>query len=486
MGKVFISAGHGGFEDGFRNPGAIADDTTEAVEMIATRDLVVAALQSRRIEVETPSDRLSFIEEIAWINARGTEQDVAIELRLGSFRNIELRGATVFYIAANSDRKRQAKLLLDRLIDRIPELPSLGIRPDTEAALGRLAFCRDVTPPSLSIELGYLSNPQDRRLLQTRRREYAQGLADGLEMWLKTVSEVDLGSSIPSVSPVPKQDRISRSNVITPPLTRPLTNAALKPARPKKPYPSIDIRLNGQDYAQKGIVASGNAYIPEDLLIFLGVNINLTKQIRRILYQDIVYIQSIGLRDLDISITWDAKTRTVIIRTVFKVCVGPIDLIMSYGLTTEIQLTQFLKQNNPEALQQFADLPRIYREEAAIESVNHDIAFCQMCVETGFLQFGGDVKLEQNNFGGITSKDYPTGVSFVDRRTGIRAQIQHLKAYASTAPLIQPVVDPDFNSIDRGLAPLVGQLTGRWTIDRNYDKKILAIVRRLYEFAGIL
>jgi len=66
MGKVFISAGHGGFEDGFRNPGAIADDTTEAVEMIATRDLVVAALQSKRIEVETPSDRLSIYLGWSW------------------------------------------------------------------------------------------------------------------------------------------------------------------------------------------------------------------------------------------------------------------------------------------------------------------------------------------------------------------------------------------------------------------------------------
>jgi hypothetical protein len=38
--------------------------------------------------------------------------------------------------------------------------------------------------------------------------------------------------------------------------------------------------------------------------------------------------------------------------------------------------------------------------------------------------------------------------------------------------------------VKRGTAPLVGQLAGRWAEDINYDKKIMAILRRLYELAG--
>ncbi|HAN45379.1 MAG TPA: cell wall hydrolase, partial [Cyanobacteria bacterium UBA8156] len=68
---------------------------------------------------------------------------------------------------------------------------------------------------------------------------------------------------------------------------------------------------------------------------------------------------------------------------------------------------------------------------------------------------------------------------------GVRAHIQHLKAYATTAPLVQPLVNPRFQFVSRGVAPLVGQLAGRWAVDPLYGDKILALVRRLYESAGL-
>ena len=163
---------------------------------------------------------------------------------------------------------------------------------------------------------------------------------------------------------------------------------------------------------------------------------------------------------------------------------GSIDRIMADGLTSEVQLLRLLKLNRAP-LYLYGDLPSIYREEAAIEGVNYDIAFCQMCLETGFLHFGGDVQSAQNNFGGIGAIGKGVrGDSFSDRRIGVRAQIQHLKAYASNQPLMQPLVDPRFSLVKRGTAPLLGQLSGRWAEDINYDKKIMAILRRLYELSG--
>jgi len=164
---------------------------------------------------------------------------------------------------------------------------------------------------------------------------------------------------------------------------------------------------------------------------------------------------------------------------------GQIDRIMGAGVTSEVQLLRLLQLNNAP-LNFYGDLPTIYREEAMIEGVNYDIAFCQMCLETGFLQFGGDVKPEQNNFGGIGAiGNGVRGDSFSDRRIGIRAQIQHLKAYATTTSLVQPLVDPRFSLIKRGTAPLLSQLAGKWAEDVNYDKKIMAILRRLYELSSL-
>jgi hypothetical protein len=104
-----------------------------------------------------------------------------------------------------------------------------------------------------------------------------------------------------------------------------------------------------------------------------------------------------------------------------------------------------------------------------------------MCLETGFLAFGNDVDPRQNNFCGLgATGGGVVGASFPDSRTGVRAHVQHLKAYASTEPLVRPVVDPRFNMVARGVAPTITDLAGRWAVDPEYGVKILSLLRRLY------
>ena len=45
--------------------------------------------------------------------------------------------------------------------------------------------------------------------------------------------------------------------------------------------------------------------------------------------------------------------------------------------------------------------------------------------------------------------------TFPDPRTGVRAQIQHLKAYASKEALVNGCVDPRFSLVARGSAQYV-------------------------------
>ena len=72
------------------------------------------------------------------------------------------------------------------------------------------------------------------------------------------------------------------------------------------------------------------------------------------------------------------------------------------------------------------------------------------------------------------------------QRVTFQQLAEHLKAYASLEPLVQDTVDPRFRFVTRGIAPLVDQLSGRWSSDPNYGQKILAIVRRLYESADLM
>jgi hypothetical protein len=148
-------------------------------------------------------------------------------------------------------------------------------------------------------------------------------------------------------------------------------------------------------------------------------------------------------------------------------------------------MNRFLLSINPNAEEKFvAELAQFYREEAEDEGVNHDIAFAQMCLETGFLRYGGLVKPEMNNFCGLGSiGPGKPGESFPDPRIGVRAHIQHLKAYGSEKPLNRDLVDPRFRYVRRGSAPVIQGLAGTWAADRSYSEKIGAILERLYNLS---
>ena len=131
----------------------------------------------------------------------------------------------------------------------------------------------------------------------------------------------------------------------------------------------------------------------------------------------------------------------------------------------------------------------IYLQEAEAEGVRAEVAFAQSMKETGWLRYGGAVKIEQNNFAGIGAVDNdPVGSSawFPDVRTGVRAQIQHLKAYASTNDLNNACVDPRFNLVTRGCAPYVEWLGTQenpngygWATSANYGASIVTMIKKL-------
>lgn len=115
---------------------------------------------------------------------------------------------------------------------------------------------------------------------------------------------------------------------------------------------------------------------------------------------------------------------------------------------------------------------------ARAEGVRSDVVFCQAMKETGWLQFGGDVKPEQCNFAGLGAVGGgASGAYFPNVYTGLLAQVQHLKAYASTAPLNTVCVDPRFNLVSRGSATQLQDLNGRWAVPGNgYGEDILAMI----------
>lgn len=91
---------------------------------------------------------------------------------------------------------------------------------------------------------------------------------------------------------------------------------------------------------------------------------------------------------------------------------------------------------------------QVYYDEATAEGVDPALAFTQAMKETGFLKFTGQVKIDQFNFAGMGVTDASTnGDSYQNVREGIRAHVQHLKAYAVKNPAFaNPVVDKRYSS----------------------------------------
>ena len=124
------------------------------------------------------------------------------------------------------------------------------------------------------------------------------------------------------------------------------------------------------------------------------------------------------------------------------------------------------------------DFLKILYEESLSEGVCPEIVYAQAMKETGYLRFGNLVQADQCNFAGIGATGHGNpGYTFSTVREGLRAQVQHLKAYACDEPLNNPCVDPRFGLVTRGCAPKTTDLNGRWAVPGvGYGESLNSIV----------
>lgn len=159
--------------------------------------------------------------------------------------------------------------------------------------------------------------------------------------------------------------------------------------------------------------------------------------------------------------------------------------IMGKSQASIEQMRTYIKEVNPQVPDSVVKMIPLYIAEGTVEGVRGDIAFAQSCLETGDFTFSNSaVTFNQNNFCGLgVTKTGMKGNSFKTPAEGIRAQIQHLQAYASTDRLKNRCVDPRYTYVQRGCAEYVEYLgiqenpKGQgWAAGRNYGQKIINIL----------
>ncbi|AWW27119.1 GBS Bsp-like repeat-containing protein [Acetobacterium carbinolicum] len=168
--------------------------------------------------------------------------------------------------------------------------------------------------------------------------------------------------------------------------------------------------------------------------------------------------------------------------------------IMGATTVSAAQLVAYYKSTGSVYPQHYNDLGvnlekfvALYIQECNAEGVRAEVAFAQAMLETGNLQFGGDVKVTQFNFaglgatgGGVPGFDFAAayGSNSTGLQTGIRGHVQHLKCYASSAALNQTNVDPRWNNSLRLKALSVEELAGTWAADLTYAGKVKTIMKK--------
>ena len=152
------------------------------------------------------------------------------------------------------------------------------------------------------------------------------------------------------------------------------------------------------------------------------------------------------------------------------------------------QMRAYIQAKNSKVPNSVLDMIPLYLSEGAAEGIRGDVAFAQSCLETGNFGFAGSaVTLDQNNFCGMgVTANGLKGNSFDTPQLGIRAQIQHLKAYANTDALKNPCIDPRFKYVERGSAAYVEWLGQKenpngkgWASGAGYGEKILTILKAI-------
>ena len=172
---------------------------------------------------------------------------------------------------------------------------------------------------------------------------------------------------------------------------------------------------------------------------------------------------------------------------------GSYTKITGTAKATAEQMKKYIQSKNPQVAKSVLDMIPFYLSEGKTEGIRGDIAFAQSCLETGNFTFKGSaVTLEQNNFCGMgVTSNGMKGNSFSTPQLGIRAQIQHLKAYSNKEALKMECIDPRFKYVERGCAEYVEWLGiqenpkgNGWAAGANYGSKILQILNAITGTAG--
>ncbi len=187
---VVIDCGHGGNDPGKVGAGGVLEKDVnleigklvckrlekKGYEVIMTReeDEALADVESDNIKVQDMKNRVKVIN--------GAKPGLAVSIHQNSYPDPDVCGAQVFYYSESAEGKAAAEIMQEALLEVDAENTRKAKANNTYYILKR------TEPPIVIVECGFLSNPEEERLLSDEgyQETMAEAITSGVEKYLES------------------------------------------------------------------------------------------------------------------------------------------------------------------------------------------------------------------------------------------------------------------------------------------------------------
>ncbi|NLY46751.1 MAG: N-acetylmuramoyl-L-alanine amidase [Tissierella sp.] len=229
MVKVFLDPGHGG-----KDPGAVGNNLREKDITLAVALKVGQILKRHNVEVLYSRTTDVFVDLTPRANmANNAKADVFVSIHVNSFNNPSAQGLETFSHTGSIKGAELAKDIQDSLLQAELYTKNRGIKTANFTVIAKS------TMPAVLVELAFISNIDDSKILRNQQLEIAESVAKGI---LKNLG----------IKYVEKKEE----------------------SKKEKELDTIKFNLHGRELEVEGIYKDNTNYIPIRFLEKLGYKID--------------------------------------------------------------------------------------------------------------------------------------------------------------------------------------------------------------------
>ncbi len=169
---VCVDPGHGGKDQGSSYGDRLEKDDNLAVGL-ALRDALLA--RGVTVVMTREDDTYLSLEDRVWISTKA-EADYYISLHR-NYSDTDACGVEIWVSEGCSDEARELADLIDESLSGAGVQEDRGVRTGSESGEGSYYVLRNTVMPAVLIELGFMQDETDNRLLDENTDEYAAAIA---------------------------------------------------------------------------------------------------------------------------------------------------------------------------------------------------------------------------------------------------------------------------------------------------------------------